>query len=328
MDLLRTSLLATFTLLTVLTEPQATAASSAGTLREFFTAHGFGGAPLQRRLGNHLFVSAVTNGRRTGLLIDTGAPFTLIDKNSAGTLGLAVKSTESHAGGVFGRRWDRYGISKLDSVSMGNCTVMNVPVALDDESGLNDYTGIAHIDGLLGAREMVKFAMVIDCARQEIYISPAGPNANTSQQLSALLTGRGFVRVPMRLTANHHFDVPAAINGHSTRLIVDTGAMTTLLAKEFAVHAGVVPGSIGGRQVVSESGGHRVAISGGTVGALQIGDFKISNADITMAPIDSNVLQSRSQGEANAGLLGEEYLSLNFAVIDMGAMVLYLRHSD
>ncbi len=175
---------------------------------------------------------------------------------------------------------------------------------------------------------MVKFAMVIDCARQEIYISPKGPNAGASQQLFAFLTGRGFVRIPLRQTANHHFDVPAAINGHSTRLVVDTGAGTTLLAKEFAVQAGVVPGSIGGRKMVSESGGRRFSISGGTVGEMQIGDFKISNVDITMAPIDSTVLQSKLQGEANAGLLGEEYLSLNFAVIDMGGMALYLRHAD
>ncbi len=327
-DLLKTCLALALIMFCVLLGSRATAASSGGTLREFFAAHGFGGAPLQRRLGNHLFVVATTNGKHTGLLIDTGAPFTLIDKNSAATLGLSIKSTTSTAGGVFGRRWERYGISKLNSVSMGNCTITNVPVALDDESGINDYTGLAHIDGLLGAREMLKFAMVIDCARQEIYISPTGPNAGVSQQLAVFLTGRGFVRVPLRLTANRHFDVPAAINGHSTRLIVDTGAMTTLLEKEFAIKAGVVPGLVGGTSVVSESGGHRVPISGGMVKEMQIGDFKFSNAEVTMAPIDSAVVQSRTQGEANAGLLGEEYLSLNFAVIDMGGMALYLRHSD
>jgi predicted aspartyl protease len=328
MNLLKTCLVVALVTFCVPPGNRARAASSGGTLREFFAAHGFGGAPLQRRLGNHLFVVATTNGKRTGLLIDTGAPLTLIDRNSAATLGLSIKSTTSTAGGVFGQRWERYGISKLNSVSMGNCTITNVPVALDDESDINDYTGLTHIDGLLGAREMLKFAMVIDCARQEIYISPTGPNSGVSQQLAAFLTGRGFVRVPMRLTASHHFDVPAAINGHLTRLIVDTGAMTTLLEKQFAVKAGVVPGSVGGAQVYSESGGHRVPISGGMVKEMQIGDFKFPNVDITMAPIDSAVVQSKTQGEPNAGLLGEEYLSLNFAVLDMGGMALYLRHSD
>jgi len=307
----------------------APAASSGGTLRDFFASHGFGGAPLQRRLGNHLFVSANIDGRHTGLLIDTGAPVTLIDKNSAGTLGLTVKNTSATAGGVFGKRWERYGVAKLNSVAMGNCTITSVPVALADESDLNSYTRLTHIDGLFGAREMVKFGMVIDCARQEIYISPTGPDAGTSQQLSALLLGRGFTRIPLRRTSNNHFDLPASINGHSTRLIVDTGAITTLLGKEFAVQSGVVPGTFGRQRIVaSDSGGRRIGISNGIVKELQIGDFKISDAEVMLAPIDSGVLQPRTAGESNAGLLGEEYLSLHFAVIDLGGMALYLRHPD
>ena len=307
----------------------APAASSGGTLRDFFASHGFGGAPLQRRFGNHLFVSASIDGRRTGLLIDTGAPITLIDKSSAGTLGLSIKDTPVTAGGVFGKKWERYGVSKVNSIAMGNCTITNVPVALADESDLNYYSRLSHIDGLFGAREMVKFGMVIDCGRQQIYISPTGPNAGTSQQLAAFLAGRGFTRIPIRLTGNRHFDVPAAINGHATRLIVDTGATTTLLGKEIAVQSGIVPGTIGpGRLFSQTTDGRRVPISAGNAKELQIGDFKIPNAEVLMAPIDSAVIQSKSSGEANAGLLGEEHLSFNFAVIDLGGMAMYLRHAD
>jgi len=304
-----------------------------GTLRSFFGSHGFGGAALERRLGNHLFVAATINGKHTALFVDTGAPMTLIDRNSAGTLGLSVQSTNVSYGGVFGKRWEHFGLSKLRSIAMGNCTLTNVPVALADESDMNHYSSLPHIDGLFGAREMLKFGMVIDCARQMIYISPTGPNAATSQQLSAFLTGRGFTRIPLRLTPNHHFDVPAAINGHATRLIVDTGSGTTLLGKESAVQCGVVPGTLVAkdrpvRLVSQTSDGRRVTISSGTAKELAIGDFKIPNAEMEMAPIDSAMLQSKISGEANAGLLGEEYLSFNFAVIDMGGMSLYLRHAD
>src|SRR5579864_1647656 len=62
------------------------ATPSGGTLRDFFASHGFGGAPLERRPGNHLFVSTNMNGRRTALLVDSGAPITLIDRNSVETL--------------------------------------------------------------------------------------------------------------------------------------------------------------------------------------------------------------------------------------------------
>ncbi|HEY6071031.1 MAG TPA: retroviral-like aspartic protease family protein [Chthoniobacterales bacterium] len=327
MNFPRAFLALTFAILTIFDAPAA-APPGGGTLRDFFAAHGFGGAPLQRRLGNHLFVTTYINGRHAGLLIDTGAPLTLIDKESAHTFGLATKNTNVMTGGVFGRRWERYAVAKVDSIAMGNCAISNVPVALADESDMNYYTRLSHVDGLFGAREMLKFGMVIDCARQELYISPAGPNAATSQALSTFLSGRGFIRVPIRQTGDGHFDVPGAINGHPTRLIIDTGALTTLLAKEFAIQAGVTPGSFGARRMVADAGGRNITISNGMVKELQIGAFKISNAEVTMAPIDSNVLRSEVSGEKNAGLLGGEHLALNFAVIDLGGMALYLRHAD
>jgi predicted aspartyl protease len=304
------------------------AAPSGRTLKDFFASHGFGGAPLQRRLGNHLFVATNINGRRTALLVDTGAPITLIDRNSVGTLGLSVTNTNIHYGGLFERRWERFGVSKVNSISMGNCTITNVPVALADESDMNQYGNLTHIDGLFGGREMVKFGMVIDCARQMLYISPNGPSAAASQQLAATLSGRGFTRIPLRLTSNHHFDVPGSINGHAVRLVIDTGASTTILAKQIAVQDGVTPGSFGPFRVVEDSGeGHQVSISSGTVKELQVGDFKITNADVELGPV-SGSLEASTPNAPSAGLFGADLLAFNFAVIDLGGMALYLRHSD
>src|SRR5579864_7401188 len=148
----------------LLSQGACAATPSGGTLRDFFASHGFGGAPLERRLGNHLFVTAFINGQHTGLLIDTGAPMTLIDKESIHSLGLTATKTNVTAGGAFGRRWEHYGVAKVTSIAMGNCTITNVPVALADESDFNYYTRLPHIDGLFGAREMMKFGIVIDCA--------------------------------------------------------------------------------------------------------------------------------------------------------------------
>jgi len=61
---------------------------------------------------------------------------------------------------------------------------------------------------------------------------------------------------------------------------------------------------------------------------LTIGAFKIANAPIAIAHLSGDILQSKSAAESNAGVLGEEYLTFNFAVIDVGGMMLYLRHPD
>ena len=290
--------------------------SGGGTLKGFLAAHGFAGAPLERRFGNHLFVSALINNKRTGVMIDTGSPFTLINKDSVSTLGLSVEKTTARVGRVFGWTSEHFGIAKLNSMAMGNCTLTNVPVAVADASDMNSYSRLPNIDGLFGAREMAKFGVVIDCGHQMLYISPNGPSSGTSQQLAVFLASRGFTRIPLRFTSNHHFDVEAAINGHTVRLLVDTGAGTTLVSKEVAVQAGVVPAPL----LPADSGdGHRVTISGGYAKELSIGEFKITNPELEMA----NVAKDMS-----AGLLGEEYLSFNFAVIDVGGLALYLRHAD
>ena len=61
---------------------------------------------------------------------------------------------------------------------------------------------------------------------------------------------------------------------------------------------------------------------------LAIGNFKLVNAEVVVAHVSKDVLLSNSAAESNAGVLGQEYLASNFAVIDMGGMALYLRHPD
>src|SRR6201981_769458 len=123
-------------LLMTLAPSHAQAQQPSGTLAGFLAKQGLGGAKLERRFGNHLFVPASINNRRAALMIDTGSPNTVIDANSVNTFGLAVEKTDSNVGGLFGRTWERFGASKVKSIAMGNCSVTNVPVAIQDLSGM------------------------------------------------------------------------------------------------------------------------------------------------------------------------------------------------
>src|SRR5438105_11953365 len=136
-----------------------------GTLAGFLSGQGLVGVKLERRFENHLFVPVSINNHRAALMIDTGAPVTLIDKNSAGTFGLKIESTTINVGGAFGKRWEHYGTSMAKSIAMGNCVVTNVPVALADESDLNPDVNstvigshipglnrLAHLNGFFGVR--------------------------------------------------------------------------------------------------------------------------------------------------------------------------------
>jgi len=243
-------------------------------------------------------------------------------------------------GGLFGRTWERYGASKVKSIAMGNCVLTNVPVAIADFSSMNTdrhaaETGthitqsrnMTHLNGVLGAREMVKYGMIIDCTRQMLYISPNGASSAVSQGLSNFLATRGFTRIPMRLNANHHFDVEGALNGRATRFIVDTGSATTLIDTEVAVKSGTGVTPLAGYGA-GGAGGLVEGINRTGVKELAVGNFKLSNTEVVVAHVSKDILLLHSAAESNAGVLGQEYLSLNFAVIDVGGMALYLRHPD
>jgi clan AA aspartic protease (TIGR02281 family) len=288
--------------------PAASGASSGGgTLREFFAAHGFGGAPLQRRFGNHLFVNTVINGRNTALMVDTGCPFTLIDRTSARRIGLELTEAKSQVTGITGNTQPS-SVSRIATLAMGNCTFQNVPAEVATEQDINRYAR-PHLDGLFGAHEMAKFGMIIDCGRQMLYVNPRGPSPATSQALASFLQGRGFVRVPMHFNPEHHLEVDAAVNLRAVKLIVDTGAFTTTIAAPYAEGSGAaMDPSMSDR-------GQGIA----RLGELRVGNFTVNNAEVFVANVHHTV---------GAGLLGQEYLSFNFAVIDMGGMALYLRHAD
>jgi predicted aspartyl protease len=281
--------------------------SQPAALKTFLERQGFGGSPLQRRFGNHLFVTTVMNGQRTALMIDSGCPFTLIDRASIRKLGLGVRETKSYVSGVTGAT-QRYGVSQLATLAMGNCTFTNVPVRVADESQIN-LISRPHLDGLFGAHEMAKFGMIVDCARQMIYVNPKGPSAAAAQRLAQFLSGRGFTRIPMHFNPGHHLEIDAAINGHPVRLIVDTGAFTTLISAPVAAASGTSLSPQLSRR--GEGIGH--------VQQLALGNLTISNAEVVVANVAKMV---------GAGLLGEEYLSWNFAIVDVGGMNLYLRPPD
>ena len=319
---------------------RAESQQSSNTLTGVLSKQGLGGAKLERRYGNHLFVPVAINERRGALMIDTGAPNSMIDVNSVNTFGLTVEKSGSNVGGLFGRTWERYGASKVKSIAMGNCVLTNVPVAIADFSSMNTNrntpeTGthitqsrnVTHLNGVLGMREMVKYAMIIDCTRQMLYISPNGASSAVSQGLANFLATRGFTRIPMRLNANHHFDVEGALNGHATRFIVDTGSATTLIDTQVAVKSGTGVTPLAGYGA-GGAGGLVEGVNRTGVKELAVGNFKLSNTEVIVAHVSKDILLSNSAAESNAGVLGQEYLSSNFAVIDVGGMALYLRHPD
>jgi predicted aspartyl protease len=160
-----------------------------------------------------------------------------------------------------------------------------------------------------------------------LYINPNGASSSVSQSLGSFLAARGFTRIPMRLNANAHFDVEGALNGHATRFLVDTGSANTLIDTQVAVKSGTGVTSLAGYGA-GGAGNLVEGVNRTGVKELAIGNFKLANAEVAVAHVSGDILLSKSTAETNAGVLGQDYLSTNFAVIDMGGRALYLRRPD
>lgn len=285
-------------------------------LKTFLEREGFGGSELHRRLGNHLFATTFINGRATALMIDTGAPQSLLDWATIEQLKLDVRNSHVPVSGIWGSKPGHYGVTNIASLVMGNCTFLGVPITVADISQVNSGPG-PHLDGFFGAHEMTKFGAIIDCGRQMIYVNPKGPSAATSEKLATFLGQRGFVRIPMRWDERHHLQIAGSINGHPAKLIVETGASATVIADPIARSSGVSLLPLKTRVYDKDAG--MIAINIGRVQELMLGAFRIPDAEVEIARIVTDL---------GDGLLGEEHLSWNFGVIDVGGMNLYLRHPE
>lgn len=335
--------------LQVFAHPSAAQPIGFRSIGNFLTAQGFDQIRLQRRFGNHLYFSTLINGRPASLLIDSAAPTTLIHRESTGTYALVVgKGGDRHPDSVFaGSQPSSFDSARLASLQFGRQNLANVPVAVANQAAWIDppefmiipklkpnsrrvklkyFNQIASVNGLLGSDLLQKYGAVMDCGHQMLYIRGAGTNTITSQRLAALLADRGFARVPMRITRDRQFEVDAAINGHRTRLIVDTGSSFTLIGTQIGYAAGV---SAAPSRLVYVLGNYRlIQLRNGRARELTVGSFSLADADISMVDLANVVLRAEVPGEANSGLLGMENLSLNYAMIDFGSMTLYLRHPD
>jgi predicted aspartyl protease len=324
----------------------AVAKLSGASLAGFLGSQGYAEARLQRRFGNHLFLATSVNGRRGALLLDTSAPKTVVHRASAATFGIAVSGQVTSRRGVFGEAVNDYGSGRLSALRIGDRVLTDIPVVIAEQAARVDppeflpisklkanakrkdlhlYTRIDPVDGLLGSDILRQSAAVVDCGHQMMYLA-ANEHRGATAALAEFLADRGFARIPMRVTRDGQSEAAATINGHPTRLIVDTGSSFTLLGRDVAAAAGVFSAPV--RFAYVTGGNHLEPLNGGTVKRLTIGSFEMDNVDVNVANISGAVLHSAAENEANSGLLGIDQLSMNFAVIDFGSSTLYLRHPD
>jgi predicted aspartyl protease len=193
-------------------------------LDQYLVAHGYAGAQfIQFQNTYRLPISA--NGKVGDLTIDTGAPSSIIYTKSLNKFGLTYKDSGVAVHGVFGKGSENFGITSIPTLTMGNCTLLNVKAAVVSAPGGGGiYQNYGASDGLFGLREMVRYGAVLDLANHLLLVHPGGPAKEVSPGIRSLLTRQGYTAVDLEIAAGH-LKVAAVVNGAPCRLLVDTGCV-------------------------------------------------------------------------------------------------------
>jgi predicted aspartyl protease len=282
----------------------------------YLTKNGYGGAQLVQ-LGNFFHLPIQASGKPGYLVVDTGSPSTLIFRSSLKGLNLNESTTTELVSGPFGRGRDVYGRTTIKTLTAGNCTWTNVPVAVASGSADSAFSR-AHSNGLLGLRELIKFGGVLDLRNHLVYLRSSRPGNSVGSGIKSILSGQGYTAVPLLLKGNHVL-VAGALNGVPCYFIVDTGGYVTTLDVDFVARSKL---KVAATRLVAEglSGSSSVGIT--RFPSLRIGNYQIQNGSASVVRFNPEVLGSHS---LVAGIIGIEYLSINRAIFDFVSETMYLR---
>jgi Aspartyl protease/Tetratricopeptide repeat len=140
----------------------------------------------------------VNGGEEVTFFIDTGASEVLLDTDFARELGIpkfgSVQGTFSG-----GRRADVQS-GRIDSLTIGNWTVKNVPVAMLALRQLSKDLGVKRIDGCIGTNLLYHFLATLDYPHGELVLRQK--TAASLEQFRAASSGKG-VEVPFWIAGDH-----------------------------------------------------------------------------------------------------------------------------
>jgi Aspartyl protease/Tetratricopeptide repeat len=151
--------------------------------------------------------------------IDTGGAELLLDTDFARELG--VKSTGSFQGTFSGGQKAEVLNGKVDSLTLGDWTLYNVPVGMLPLRQLSAGFGVKHLDGCIGTNVLYHFLATLDFPHQQLVL-----RRKTEKNLKAFekASAGKAVAVPIWLAGDHYMVGWGQINTTPPALLfVDTG---------------------------------------------------------------------------------------------------------
>jgi predicted aspartyl protease len=294
-------------------------------LGTFLAAQGYSAVELVRSKSGLLEVPAQVGGSSATLYLDTGAARTYFDRASVQRLGLCTRPTDDRAAGVGGGD-QVVSYVALPDFSIGPCPLPAVEAAVIDLSHINSRRqrrGDKPFDGGIGSDILDAREAVLDYSTSTLYLRKAEGAAHVLD-LTGFLAADGFLAVKLVRSKSGLLDVPARVGGFPATLSLDTGAGRTCLDRASAQRLALRTRPTDGHAVglgVADGAVSNVALQDFSVGLCSVPAVEAVVTDFSHVNTARRELGDRELD----GVLGSDILVARAAVLDYGALTLYLQ---
>jgi len=185
--------------------------------------------PVQFRGGIPVIEGAI-NGKRAGVLLDTGAYASLLTKTAAEKLDLYARSTSEVMIGVGGE--SRIRVAWIDELRIGGAVRNGIRVRVGGERPLP-------ADFVLGDDFFREYDIEFDYAKGVVRLF----QATDCRGVSLAYWDSNAMQLPME--GENGIVVPIKVNGRPARALVDSGASASLMDLSLAAKVGITPEAAG-----------------------------------------------------------------------------------
>ena len=259
----------------------------------------------------------VNGGKEVTFFIDTGGSEVTLDTDFAKELGVpqfgAVQGTFS------GGQHTEVQLGRIESLTLGDWTVKNVPTAMLPLRQLSEGFGVKQIDGIIGTTLFYHFLATMDYPRGELVL-----RRKTVESLEGFTKSSGKkVAVPIWMASDHFMVGWGRVETlPPTLLFVDTGltGAGVKLAESVIKEAGIKLEE--NKATEGAGGGGKLKIVPYTVHQLSFGDIKEENVP---GVYDGPFPWQYMFGFHLAGMVGHDFFKPYAVTFDFQNMQIFLQ---
>jgi len=259
----------------------------------------------------------VNGGKEVTFFIDTGGSEVTLDTEFAKELG--VPQFGSVQGTFSGGQHAEVQLGRIESLTLGDWTVKNVPAAMLPLRQLSEGFGVKQIDGVIGTTLFYHFLTTMDYPRGELVL-----RRKDAKSLEEFKKSPGKrVIVPMWMASDHFMVGWGRVETLPPSLLfVDTGLMGAgvKLAESVIKQAGIKLDE--SKASEGAGGGGTLKVVPYTVGHVSFGDIKEDNVQ---GLYDGPFPWENTFGFYLAGMVGHEFFKPYAVTFDFQNMQIFLQ---